>query len=466
MENNQGLMSLFQKRLVVVSISMATSVYVWAACGNAISVPMTPEVVNSPKLSAEKGIQTALNAYDERLSVSMQTHEASIMAALAILTKQKEIDADYISQSDDRSNQVLASVINETEKMDIVKKVIENNSSKGQGHNPCLVLSEQKELAIATQEADGNVYGAVRHEITAAPGKYENRADVIAQRTVIHDANYCTADQAASGLCSKAAPRAAKSLKATTLFTPSAQGDTIHEDKIAFINNIVGYPAEPLSASQSGTVGGASYIGNVHRLNALKSPAMAVLKGLQAEYTSSSSQAHFNEPSDTVDNTVSPESGVQADGTVDISKIDTTTEANQALKLEMEGRSVTGVDGKADGDVTAVSTASTAALDGDALPMMLQLEKQISRYLGNGPEYKAWNETLIQQNEKGLLKEVLQIKATGLYLQAREYENLLGMEAMLAATVAADLRSSGLESKVANARTNAVKNAVGSAIRK
>lgn len=471
MKNRGSLVSVFQKRLIVVSISMVSSVYVWAVC-TATAVPLTPEVVNGPKLSAQKAIQAALMTYDTRLSVSMQTHEASIMGAIAILTKQKELTADYISQSDDRSNQVLASVINETEKMDVIKEIIENNSSKGQGHNPCQVLAEQAELATATQEADESVYGAVRHEITAAPGKYKNRADVIAQRTVIHDANYCTADQAASGLCTKAAPRAAKSLKASTMFTPSGTGDTIHEDKVAFINNFVGFPAEPLSANQSGTIGGSSYVGNVHRLNAIRSPAMTMLKQLQAEYTASADTQHYTKPSDSADTTTDPNNGVRADGTVDVSKIDTTTEANQALKLEMEGRSAVSDDPaedealKKDGDVTAAAKPSKAELDVNALPIILQLEKQVARYLGNGDEYKKWNETLIQQNDKGLLKETLQIKALKLYLQSREYEQLLGMEAMLAATVAADLRRSGLEAKVSKARTTAVRNAVGSAIRK
>lgn len=462
-------MTTFQKRLIVVSMTMMTSVYVFAACGNAISVPMSPDVVNSPKMTAEKAIKTALGTYDTKLTASLETHQGAIMAALAVLTKQKELGAEYISVSEDRSNQVLATVISETAKMDAIKEVIENNSSKGQGHNPCQVSAEQVELVGAIEAADDSVYGSVRQEISAAPGKYEPRAKVVAQRTIIHDANYCTADQAASGLCRRAAPRAAKSLKAATLFTPSTAGDEAHEDKIAFINNFVGFPVEPLSQSQVKTVGGAAYIGNVHRLNAIRSPAMTALKQIQAEYTAYGDQNHYVEPKNDKDTSTAPADGAvkDADGKVvgvDVDKIVATNEENQALKAGTKQRDADEAAG--DGEKPEdTAKPSKSELDTNALPVILQLEKQVARYLGNGEEYQKWNETLIAQNDKGLLVEVLQIKALKLFLQTREYEQLLSLEAMFAATVAADLRRSGLEAKVSDARAAAVNTAIVSAIR-
>lgn len=470
MKNDKNIISTFQKRLIVVSISMMTSVYVWAACGNAISIPLSPDVVNSPKMTAENAIKKALGTYDAKLTKSLETHEGAIMGALAILTKQKEITADYVSVSEDKANQVLATVIGESAKMDAIKEVIENNSARGQGHNPCQVSSEQKELAGAIKEADEGVYGAVRQEISAAPGKYELRDKIIAQRTVIHDANYCTADQAASGLCSRAAPRAAKSIKAQTLFTPSTAGDSAHEDKVAFINNFVGFPAQPLSASQVKTVGGTSYLSNVHRLNAIRSPAMTALKQIQSEYTSYADQNHYAPPTGDVDSSKPPENGATTDKNgkvtgVDVSKIVGTNEENQALIAGTNQRNADEAAGP-EGTPVDTATASKSELEKDALPIILQLEKQVARYLGNGKEYKEWNKTLIAQNDRGLLKEILQIKALKLFLQTREYEQLMSMESMFAATVAADLRRSGLESKVEEARSVAVNNAIASSIRK
>lgn len=470
MKNDKNIISTFQKRLIVVSISMMTSVYVWAACGNAISVPLSPDVVNSPKITAENAIKQALGTYDVRLTKSLETHEGAIMAALAILTKQKEITADYVSVSEDKANQVLATVIGETAKMDAIKEVIENNSARGQGHNPCQVAAEQQELAGAVKESDDSVYGAVRQEISAAPGKYEVREKVIAQRTIIHDANYCTADQAASGLCRRAGPRAAKSLKAQTLFTPSTAGDTAHEDKIAFINNFVGFPAQPLSTTQVKTVGGASYLSSVHRLNAIRSPAMTALKQIQAEYTAYGDQNHYEAPKGDVDTSKAPENGATTDANgkvtgVDVSKIVGTNEENQALIAGTNQRNADEAAGP-DGGAADTAKASKSELEKDTLPIILQLEKQVARYLGNGKEYEEWNKTLIEQNDRGLLKEVLQIKALKLFLQTREYEQLMSLEAMFAATVAADLRRSGLESKVEDARSVAVNNAIASSIRK
>ena len=470
MKTNQLTISTFQKRLIVVSISMMSSVYVWAVCGNAISVPMSPDVVNSPKITAENAIKRALNTYDAQMTKSLETHEGAIMGALAILTKQKEITADYVSVSEDKANQVLATVMGETSKMDAIKEVIENNSARGQGHNPCLVAAEQKELAGAVEESDAGVYGAVRQEISAAPGKYAIRDKIVAQRTVIHDANYCTADQAASGLCSRAAPRAAKSLKAQTLFTPSTAGDTAHEDKVAFINNFVGFPAQPLSTTQATTVGGTSYLSNVHRLNAIRSPAMTALKQIQAEYTAYEDQNHFHSHTDEHDDSKAPANGATTDANgnvtgVDVSKIVATNEENQALKAGTNQRNADEAAGPS-GSPIDTATASKAELEKDALPIILQLEKQVNRYLGNGEEYQAWNKTLIEQNDRGLLKEILQIKALKLFLQTREYEQLMSIEAMFAATVAADLRRSGLEAKVEDARSIAVNNTIASSIRK
>lgn len=454
--NNNNLVSTFQKRLMAVSISMMASAYVVAACGNAIAVTPSSEVFNGPKMSAENAIKSALSSYDVKLAQSLETHEGAIMAALAILTKQKEIAADYISVSEDKSNQVLATVMGETAKMNAIKEVVENNSANGQGHNPCQVAAEQEELAVAVSEADDSVYSSVHQEISAAPGKYASRDTVVAQRTVIHDANYCTADQAASGLCSAPAPRAAKSLKASTLFTPSTSGDAAHEDKVAFINNVVGYPAQPLSQQQAKTVSGASYIGNVHRLNALRSPAMTALKQIQAEYTASSHQHHYVEGEE---GNTDP-----ANGAIDPEQINATNEENQALKAGTVQRNAD--EATESGAAASTAKPSKAELDKDALPIILQLEKQVARYLGNGEEYQKWNETLISQNDRGLLKEIVQIKALKIFLQSREYEQLLSLEAILASTVAADLRRSGLEAKVDDARSAAVNNAITSGIRK
>lgn len=476
---NKQIFTTLQKRLMVVSVTMMSSVYVWAAC-NAVAVKQPPSVVDTPRLTAEKGIKKALELYDVKLSKSLQTHEAAIISSLAILTKQKEITADYVSVSDDKSSQVLATVIGETERMNAIKDVIETNSQHGQGHDPCAVLAEQKEAAQTAATADSSIYGTVRTEITAAPGKYTPRDQVIAERTVIHDANYCTADQAASGLCRRPGPRAGKSLRASTLLSPSTYGDTSHEDKIAFINNFIGFPAQPLGTSEVGTVSGVSYIENTHRLNALRSPAMAALKMLQAEYTATDEQLHYLDsepstttaPTDAKDNSKEPEGAETKDKdgkvvTKDAKDIKGTNEKNQAAKAEIAQTKATEAEREKGDAGTApadTATASKRELDKDKLPMVLQLEKQVGRYLGNGEEYKKWNETLISQNEKGLLTEVLKIKSFTLFLKAREHQQLMALESMLAATVAADLRRSGMESKVKEARSDATNNQIAALI--
>lgn len=71
------------------------------------------------------------------------------------------------------------------------------------------------------------------------------------------------------------------------------------------------------------------------------------------------------------------------------------------------------------------------------LSPMRAVDDQVKRYLGSGDEYKSWNQTLVSGSESGIMKELLQVQALDLYLQARQYKQNEREELVLAGIVAA-----------------------------
>lgn len=79
------------------------------------------------------------------------------------------------------------------------------------------------------------------------------------------------------------------------------------------------------------------------------------------------------------------------------------------------------------------------------------IDEQVKRYLGSGDEYKSWNQTLVAGSESGIMKELLQVQALDLYLQARQYKQYEREELLLAGIVAStqnavDAKSGGASS--------------------
>lgn len=78
--------------------------------------------------------------------------------------------------------------------------------------------------------------------------------------------------------------------------------------------------------------------------------------------------------------------------------------------------------------------------EGD-LPLSMQYATEVKRYAGNTPEYKSWSSVMAAQNDRGVLVELLKIKALDLTLQERQYRQWERMEATLASAVAANLKT-------------------------
>lgn len=79
-----------------------------------------------------------------------------------------------------------------------------------------------------------------------------------------------------------------------------------------------------------------------------------------------------------------------------------------------------------------------AGHQGNTVSPIKAIDDQVARYLGEGEEYKSWNKTLVSGSERGIMKELLQVKALDLYLTARQYKQNERQELLLAAILAAE----------------------------
>jgi hypothetical protein len=77
---------------------------------------------------------------------------------------------------------------------------------------------------------------------------------------------------------------------------------------------------------------------------------------------------------------------------------------------------------------------------GSDIPLATRLDKEVKRYLGDSADYMAWTKVMAAQNSRGLMVEMLKVKALDLLLLEKQYRQYERMEANLATLVAGELR--------------------------
>lgn len=381
----------------------------------------------SPTGGAIKG-----NDLTSNVLKATQAQADQIIAATTILTTQKAMSTDHISDSINKNTQLEANARASVNQAQRITRATRDYGKHGMGYEVCKVNGKRQDIKEASETAAKAIQDMVNGEITARAGRYADRSEAMATRLALHKELYCTEGQAKAGLCSGVGERAGKSLMASTLFEPADYMSQEYNDKSAFINNMVGLPDDPVEERAVTTLSGQSYMDLKRRKDAIKSTAMTSLKAIQADWSSLPPEHE----SDTEE--------AKADKQKALNAADTKTEADQLDK---------------DASKTEVATSNTDEADKNS-SLMIQVKADVDRYLGGGEEYKNWSKVLTSQEEKGVLTEVLKVKALRLFLQTQEYQQLQRMEAMLAANVAATTESSGMSSRVEEIRQKAVRNRV------
>lgn len=366
---------------------------VWAVCP-----PQFIEQMVIPGFATATGTLTgAVATVDGALSGILTTESQRLTSAIAVLTKQKALMANQLSQANHNVAQVTAAGLNTlAQNQRIQQAAFDYSGTFGQGYSPCALTATRMAITDRVSAVQQDLPSRIQAEILAAPGHYADTVSAQQQELANHQP-FCTADQAASGLCkmgtatsSGGQSLAGADLTVATLFTPSMEDETLYTAKTSFINNVVGLPdgALPPGASvNSASV--ATYELAKAKKDAITSPALAAL---------------------------------------------------EAIKLDYSG----------------ISTGE----GGSDLPLATYYDNEVKRYGGNSPESTRWASVLSAQNEHGMLIELLKIKALDLSMEGRTYRQDEHMEAMLAALVANAVQHSAAFSKAHATQQQAERQAV------
>ena len=150
-------------------------------------------------------------------------------------------------------------------------------------HHPAMPLEAMRQFFDDLDNSNASIVSklALRLQIlTGDPAQIQN--SMIAD----HQQNYCTAEQAKSGLCASAGPMAGKNLNFAVFNEEAKDGDDIYKAKNSFINNLVGLPTNAIPKEIGGTPAGqAAQLASMEK-DAVYSIPIAILKEIQMGKTS------------------------------------------------------------------------------------------------------------------------------------------------------------------------------------
>lgn len=284
-----GTMSRAQRRLLVGVTGLTVAVTAYAYCP-----PQYQEAWVYPAFAwSATTITSTITALDAALSAQLWFQSERLISAVAILTKQKAVSANQISDGLRNTNQNIAVSLNALAQAERVKKArFEYGGDFGQGYSPCYVFQGRLGISRAESDLNGMAAAAVRTDVQAAPGRFAN--PVLAQKEMLeqHNALFCTKDQADSGLCAAEGSLPGASLSVATLFKPTANEEDLTKAKSAFINNLSGLPDGEVPQGAGSSEVAASYQQAKMQKDAVRSSALASLKQIQLETTSGQDGEH------------------------------------------------------------------------------------------------------------------------------------------------------------------------------
>lgn len=299
------------------------------------------------------------------ISQDLTDQRNDILEAITVLTKQKNVVGNVLTDTMTRTAQTQASTYQAFKINEKQQQLQLEYGATGQGYKNCQVLAERNNTAANQAAARDSIVERISTSIKAAPGTYGDPIKAQQEMLEQHNKKFCTADQQASGMCG-VSEMPGLSLQAATLFTETVQGSGVHEAQDALINNLVGLPDRPISANTAKTPVGEEYLTTKLAKDARISPAINSLKAIQSEF---------------------------------------------------------------------VSIKTDNAHSSDGMPLIKQFRNEVNRYLGFDNEYKEWNKALTVSEERGILKEILQVKALKLAIGERIYRSNERKEALLASLV-------------------------------
>ena len=271
-------MSKKWQTLFAVNLALTSTVSFAYFCPQYIN-----EIVQPVFRSSTASLQANVASVDAALSTQLEVNNQRLMAAIAVLTKQKAVSANQGAEASRVAGQMVSEGLQAQSKSERVTKArLDFGGEFGQGYSPCKVYANRVTLAENASALDGERRRRVQTEVYAAPGAYGDR--LAAQRTMVNNrAEFCTEDQARSGICANAGRKPGADLMVGTLFEPAMEGEDLYRAKQLFVNHAVGLPDAPVPKSQANTSASQAYVLSKAHKDALMSPAINSFKALQLD---------------------------------------------------------------------------------------------------------------------------------------------------------------------------------------
>jgi len=270
----------FKQKLILTIAGLTASGLSFAIYCDYLNGMVTPVF-----LASTGAIVGAVTAVDGELSALAIYHNQRMLSALAVLTKQKAIAANQVSQSTKNAYQIDAQALNTLAQADRVKQArFDYGPEFGQGYNPCTISVTRKAMTQSLEDTNTKAIQDMEKEVINHSGNYAQQAKTLNNNLNMHREKYCTLAQVKAGLCAKVGAYAGKSINLATLFTPAPNNSPEHQAKVDFINNLAGLPDNPLPNESAKSVMSRSYMQLKQQKDAFLSPALYSLKKIQNDY--------------------------------------------------------------------------------------------------------------------------------------------------------------------------------------
>lgn len=271
------------KVLLIISGVMATSSFAYGALyGFGPAETWTKTQLTQLVASVNSDIASFGSSFGAQIETTFET----LLSAVAIATKQESLSGSTVSDSvKQAAEQFLNAQTTQNTNNQVTEAWVSYSGATGQGFDPCGTMAKNKSLdKVFANSRDIALNGMNKSD--NAPGRLVNKIDALNQRMAIHREKFCTASEAAAGLCSNSDLPGGDS-NGALLFTPVDDNSLASEGRAAFIQNVLGDPDSAVSAKAGKTAAGQAYALSKSRKDALISIPSYSLNSISASNTRS-----------------------------------------------------------------------------------------------------------------------------------------------------------------------------------
>ncbi len=250
--------------------------------------PMVNAAFQTSQNVIDQGIQTMVKIISKQEERNFQ----EIMAALKVLTKQKNISSEKLAAVNKAGDEALATVMVETDRSRRIQKAYFDFHPKfGQGFEPCNTYAASRKLTAAADALSEEAAKAVG-QLDAGPGKYFNPIWT-RNLSVTNNLRYCDKQLSSNGLCSDTTELLGEdSIGASVHFGSLLDGDKPNRQRAqqVFLNNMFGQPDPPPPTLPANSPPHSlhemdAYLAIKLRKDALLAPAMQTMQEIRLAHS-------------------------------------------------------------------------------------------------------------------------------------------------------------------------------------